>query len=234
MKRFLALIMLLAGVLTVSLFFPTHEWVTQVLAWVDKIGPWGLLFIILFYIPATVLFFPGSLITLGAGFLFGLFFGTLAVSLGSILGASAAFWCGRTLARHLVEKRVSGNPKFLSIDRAIGEHGFKITLLTRLTPVFPFNFLNYSLGLTRVAFKDYFFASWIGMFPGTVMYVYVGSAAKNLAALAAGEIEMGMSAFIFYGIGLIATILVTIMITRIATRALAEATRNNSTVNDRG
>jgi uncharacterized membrane protein YdjX (TVP38/TMEM64 family) len=97
------------------------------------------------YVPAALLFVPGSLLTLEAGFAFGVVRGTIAVSLGSVLGASAAFLAGRTLARGLIEGRISRNPKFQAIDRAVGEQGFKIVLLTRLSPIFPFNLLNQAI-----------------------------------------------------------------------------------------
>ena len=98
---------------------------------------------------------------------------------------------GRTLARGFIEAKISHNPRFRAIDQAVKHEGFKIVLLTRLSPVFPFNLLNYAFGLTPVSLRDYFLASWIGMLPGTVMYVYLGSAAKNLADLAAGKVEGG-------------------------------------------
>src|ERR687883_71015 len=132
---------------------------------------------------------PGSLMTLAAGSLFGVVVGTAVVSLASVTGASLAFWLGRTLARDLVEKRLAGNPRFRALDQAVAAGGFKIVLLTRLSPLFPFTLLNYAFGLTRVRFRDYVLASWVGMLPGTVMYVYLGSTVKELADVAAGNVE---------------------------------------------
>jgi uncharacterized membrane protein YdjX (TVP38/TMEM64 family) len=170
-----------------------------------------------------VLFIPGSLLTLAAGFAFGVVTGTVAVSLGSIAGASAAFWAGRTLVRGLIEEKVARTPRFRALDQAVAERGFKIVLLTRLSPVFPFTLLNYAFGLTRVRFRDYFFASWIGMLPGTVMYVYLGSAVKSLADLAAGRVEGGLGARVLFGVGLAATVAVTVYVTRVARQALRQA-----------
>lgn len=212
---------LLIGAIGVSLFLlPVQEYLSQFLAWVQGVGPWGAVLLGAVYIPASLLFVPGSLLTLGAGFVLGVVLGTVAVSIGSTLGATAAFLAGRTLARRFVEAKVSGNPKFQAIDQAVRREGFKIVLLTRLSPVFPFNLLNYAFGLTPVSLRDYFFASWIGMLPGTVMYVYLGSAVKNLADIFAGRIEGGAVQHILFGVGLVATIAVTVVITRIARKAL--------------
>ena len=134
-----------------------------------------------FYILAAVFFIPGSVLTLGAGFLFGVAIGTVTVWIGANLGACAAFIVGRTIARNWVAQKVAGNPKFAAIDEAVGKEGFKIVLLLRLSPAFPFNLLNYALGLTKVSFGKYVLANMIGMVPATLMYVYFGSAARSLA-----------------------------------------------------
>ncbi len=110
--------------------------------WVERVGPWGPVFVIGLYIVACLLFIPGSLITLGTGFLFDAVWGTVTVSIGSTLGATAAFLVGRTLARGWIEQKVADNPKFQAIDRAVGSQGFRIVLLTRLSPLFPFNLLG--------------------------------------------------------------------------------------------
>ena len=204
-----------------SLFLlPTQAYLSWFLAWVQRIGPWGAVLLGAAYIPAALLFVPGSLLTLGAGFALGVGLGTVAVSIGSTLGASAAFLAGRTLARGFIEAKISHNPRFRAIDQAVKHEGFKIVLLTRLSPVFPFNLLNYAFGLTPVSLRNYFLASWIGMLPGTVMYVYLGSAAKNLADLAAGKVEGGTGQQALFGVGLLATVAVTVAVTRVAKRAL--------------
>ena len=204
-----------------SLFLlPTQEYLSWFLAWVQRIGPWGAVLLGAAYIPAALLFVPGSLLTLGAGFALGVGLGTVAVSIGSTLGASAAFLAGRTLARGFIEAKISHNPRFRAIDQAVKHEGFKIVLLTRLSPVFPFNLLNYAFGLTPVSLRDYFLASWLGMLPGTVMYVYLGSAAKNLADLAAGKALGETGQQVLFGVGLLATAAVTVAVTRVAKRAL--------------
>ena len=203
-------------------FLPVRSYLLSILEWTRGLGAWGGLVIIGAYIAATVLFVPGSVLTLGAGFLFGVVVGTVWASVGSTLGAAAAFLVGRTLARDWVSQKVSGSPKFSAIDEAVGEEGAKIVFLTRLSPIFPFNLLNYAFGLTRVGFWHYLIASWVGMLPGTVMYVYLGSAARSLAEIAAGRVEADSLQRIFFWVGLAATVLVATLVTRIARRALKE------------
>jgi uncharacterized membrane protein YdjX (TVP38/TMEM64 family) len=204
-------------------FLPVKQYLKDFVEWVQGLGPWGPVVLGAAYIPACLFFIPGSLITLGAGFSFGIFVGTVAVSVGSILGASAAFWVGRTLARGWIEKKVSNHPKFRAIDQAVGEQGFKIVLLTRLSPVFPFTLLNYAFGLTRVSFRDYFLASWIGMLPGTILYVYLGTTIMNLTEAAAGTTEKSTAQQVFFYLGLVVTVVVTIFVTRLAKKALDKA-----------
>jgi uncharacterized membrane protein YdjX (TVP38/TMEM64 family) len=198
-------------------FLPIQGWLKGALNWIAALGAWGPVLFIALYIVACVLFVPGSVLTLGAGALFGVVRGSIYVSIGATLGATAAFLVGRYLARDWVAKKIQGNPAFNAIDKAVADEGWKIVGLVRLSPIFPFTLLNYAFGLTRVSLRDYFFASWIGMMPGTVMYVSIGSLAK-----AAGERTRSAAEWALYGVGLVATILVTVIITRIAKRALAK------------
>ncbi|MFL6195762.1 MAG: TVP38/TMEM64 family protein [Thermoanaerobaculia bacterium] len=196
------------------------EYVLRFAAWVESLGVWGPVAFILGYAVAAVAFVPGSLLTLAAGIIFGLAKGTVYTLIGATLGASAAFLVARYLARGRIERRIEGNPRFAAIDRAVGREGFKIVALLRLSPIFPFNLLNYALGLTKVPFLQYLAAS-AAMLPGTLLYVYYGKALGSLAALAGGkQAEKGTEFWIFLGIGLLATVLVTTYVTRLASRAL--------------
>lgn len=198
----------------------------QFAAWVDGLGIWGPVVFIFGYALAVVAFVPGSLLTLAAGAIFGLVQGVIYVFIAATLGASAAFLVARYVARRAVERRLAGNARFAAIDRAIGAQGRKIVFLLRLSPLFPFTLLNYALGLTRVRFADYLVAS-IGMLPGTMLYVYYGKLAGDVAALAGGAaVEKDAAYYAVLGLGLLATIAVTTVITRTAQRALAEATRD--------
>lgn len=187
---------------------------------IRELGPLGPLIFVVLYVVATVLFVPGSVLTLGAGFVFGVVRGSVLVSISATLGATCAFLVGRYLARGWVAARIEGNPKFKAIDEAVAREGWKIVGLTRLSPVFPFNLLNYAFGLTKVRLRDYFFASWVGMIPGTIMYVYIGSLAGSLATLGAGERRRTTAEWALYLVGLLATAAVTVYVTRVARGAL--------------
>jgi uncharacterized membrane protein YdjX (TVP38/TMEM64 family) len=192
--------------------------------WVDGLGIWGPAVFVAGYVVAVVAFVPASLLTLAAGAIFGIPAGTLYVFVAATVGSCLAFLVSRYLARVAVERRIEGNPKFAAIDRAVGSQGRRIVFLLRLSPVFPFNLLNYALGLTRVRFVDYAVAA-VGMLPGTLLYVYLGKVAGDVAALAGGAAaERGPAESALLVVGLLATIVVTTLVTRIARRALAEAT----------
>jgi uncharacterized membrane protein YdjX (TVP38/TMEM64 family) len=194
----------------------------QALAWIASLGAWAPVMFVCLYIGACVLFIPGSLLTLGAGVVFGVVHGSIIASIAASLGAAAAFLVGRYIARPWVARKIEGDPRFKAIDEAVAGEGWKIVGLTRLSPVFPFNLLNYAFGLTRVPFWEYFFASWIGMLPGTILYVYVGSLAGSFANLGSGGGTRTTAEWVLYAAGLIATIVVTVFVTRLARRALAK------------
>jgi uncharacterized membrane protein YdjX (TVP38/TMEM64 family) len=194
----------------------------------------GAIAFILLYIVATVALLPGSILTLGSGVVFGVVLGSIYVFIGATLGATLAFLVGRYLARGWIAKKIESNQKFSAIDKAVGKEGFKIVLLTRLSPIFPFNLLNYAYGLTDVSLKDYFLGS-VGMIPGTVMYVYLGSLAGNLATLGVGEQPTNPNLqWAIRIIGLIATVTVTVYVTRIARKALNTATNEREDGESRG
>jgi uncharacterized membrane protein YdjX (TVP38/TMEM64 family) len=184
------------------------------------LGAWAPLAFLLGYVAATVAFVPVSILTLAAGALFGLWKGTLLAFVAATLGAAAAFLVSRYLAREFVQRRLAGDQRAAAIDRAIGEDGRKIVFLLRLSPVFPFNLLNYALGLTTVRFTDYLIAS-LGMLPGTFLYVYCGKALGDVARLAGpNPIRGSLGYFMLLGIGLVATIAVVAIVTHAARRTL--------------
>ena len=191
--------------------------------WIDGLGPWGPAAFVLGYAVAVVGFVPGSLLTLAAGAIFGLAEGTALVFVAAVLGSTAAFLLSRTVARDAIARRVEGDPRFAAIDRAIEREGRRIVVLLRLSPVFPFTLLNYALGLTRVRLADYLVAS-VGMLPGTLLYVYSGKVAGDLATLAGGAaVPRGAGYWAVVALGFAATLIVTILVTRVARRALREA-----------
>lgn len=202
--------------------FNLQQLLLNALTWIEGLGVVGGIAFIAIYIAATVAFLPGSILTLGAGVVFGVVLGSIYVFIGATLGAIAAFLVGRYLARGWISQKIEGNQKFAAIDQAVAKEGLKIVLLTRLSPIFPFNLLNYAFGITGVSLKDYALGS-IGMIPGTVMYVYIGSLAGDLARI--GTENQPTNPTLQWSIrilGLIATIAVTLYVTRIARQALDE------------
>jgi uncharacterized membrane protein YdjX (TVP38/TMEM64 family) len=204
-------------------YFHVQDLLKQALDWIGKLGPRGPVIFVGIYVVATVFFIPGSVLTLGAGAVFGVVLGSVCVSISATLGATAAFLVGRYLARDAIARKIERNEKFAAIDRAVADEGWKIVLLTRLSPAFPFTLLNYAFGLTRVKLSHYVLASWIGMIPGTVMYVYLGS----LINVGAGHRQRTTGEWILYGVGLLATVAVTVFVTRIARKALAKKISTN-------
>jgi uncharacterized membrane protein YdjX (TVP38/TMEM64 family) len=225
------LLLLLAGLVALAIAGRSAiESIPRFADWVSHHGAAGALLFVLGYIAATVAFVPGSILTIAAGAMFGLARGTALVLVAATLGAAAAFLVSRYLARPLVERRLAGNRRFAAIDRAVGHEGRKIVFLLRLSPVFPFNLLNYALGLTGVRFSDYVLAS-VGMLPGTLLYVYYGKILGDVARVASGtSLPRGPAYYTLLVIGLAATIAVTALVTRTARRALGEAVGENGSV----
>lgn len=201
------------------------------LLWIQNLGSTGAIAFMGLYGLATVVLIPGTLLTLGAGVVFGVVWGSIYVFVGATLGATLAFLIGRYFARGWVAQRIEGSTKFSAIDEAVAKEGLKIVVLTRLSPIFPFIFLNYALSLTQVSLKDYVFGS-IGMIPGTIMYVYIGSLVGNIAMLGSKtqmlNPEAQLAQWGFRILGFIATVVVTVYITRIARKALQASVDNSS------
>jgi uncharacterized membrane protein YdjX (TVP38/TMEM64 family) len=194
--------------------------VTEFITRLSGLGAWAPLAFVVGYILATVAFVPGSILTLAAGALFGLWKGAVLAFIAATLGAAAAFLVARHLARDFVHRRLGGDLRVAAIDRAIGDHGRKIVFLLRLSPAFPFNLLNYLLGLTTVRFTDYLIAS-LGMLPGTFLYVYYGKVVGDVARLAGPNPVRGTPAYYaLLGVGLAATIAVVAVVTRAARHTL--------------
>ena len=222
LSRLITLIVIIIALFLAMRFLPIQQWLRSFNDWVGQMGVAGIFIFIGVYAIATVLLAPGSILTIGAGFAFGLWKGFVAVSAGATLGASLAFLVARFIARDKVEAVAKRNEKFRNIDHAIGKQGAKLIFLLRLSPVIPFNLSNYFYGLTGVKFWPYVLASWIGIMPGTFLYVYIGSAGKTAVAAAVGSeaVKHGWEYWTFLSIGLVATIIVTVWVTKIARDAL--------------
>ena len=224
--KLILLVFLIVILIIASKQLNLQEVFGKAMIWVENLGKLGPIAFIIIYNLATLLFIPGSILTLKGGCLFGLLWGSIYVIIASTLGATFAFLIGRYLSRDWVRQQIAKNPRFKAIDQAIAREGFKIVLLTRLSPIFPFNLLNYVLGVTQVSLKDYILGS-IGMIPGTVLYVYIGSLASDLAMLNPSNLpstpETQIARWIAQGIGLLAFVVVTVYITKVARKALNES-----------
>jgi len=210
---------LIVGVPVLARYLNAQTLLQDALRWIQKLGPMGWMIFVLLYIAATVLLLPAVVLTLGAGAAFGILKGWIIVSAAATLGATAAFLIGRYVARGWVARWIEANPTFLAIDEAVGREGWKIVGLTRLSPVFPFTLLNYGYSVSRVSLYQYVLASWFGMMPGTLLYVYLGSLAGDLA-VGGGRHTRTPADWALYGVGLLATVAVTIFVTRLGRRAL--------------
>jgi pyruvate/2-oxoglutarate dehydrogenase complex dihydrolipoamide dehydrogenase (E3) component/uncharacterized membrane protein YdjX (TVP38/TMEM64 family) len=220
--KFVLLVFVIAAALAGFWYLPVRQWFMHFQSYVQSLGAIGPLVVVLAYIVCTVLFIPGSVLTVGSGTLFGLSTGFLVVFLGANLGALSSFLLARTFLRQKVATWAAANPKFRSLDQAIGRQGFKMVLLTRLSPVFPFVLLNYFLGLTAVRTGSYALANLVGMLPATFLFVYIGAAARD-ALITQVDSSAEFYQQVLKYVGLLATIAVVVVVTRIARKALREA-----------
>jgi uncharacterized membrane protein YdjX (TVP38/TMEM64 family) len=220
-KRLLPLLVgaLFIAVITIVLG-PTEQWLFRAMEWIDGAGAVGVVAFGALYVTGTILFVPATLLSLCAGFLFGNLAGIVLVSLCTTVGAIAAFLASRYLVRRQVQARVARVPKFQAIERAVSREGFKMAFLTRLVPILPFSVLNYSFGLTRVGARRFLFATWLGMFPTSIAYVYVGAAAGDLTRAMAMDEPPGLTTYALWGLGLAAVVAIVWLITRRARQEL--------------
>lgn len=217
--KILLLIFLLLDIAAGLLFLPLREWFVQFETYVKALGAIGPAVMVVVYVAATVLLIPGSALTIASGTLFGFSMGFLVAFAGANLGALAAFFLARTRLRARVARWADGNGRFRALDRAIGHEGFRVVVLSRLSPAFPFTVLNYLFGLTAVRPGAYLLANLLGMLPGGLLYVYLGVAARDALAGNAQE-ALGVYQQAMKYVGLLATLAVVFVVTRLARKAL--------------
>jgi uncharacterized membrane protein YdjX (TVP38/TMEM64 family) len=211
-------ILLVAGFLVAVRFLPVGEWISSFQSWVKGLGPIGYIVYVLAYVVACVAFLPASPLTIGAGAIFGFVEGAIVVVIGATLGATASFLLGRTIMRRKIEEWAANNPKFRALDRAIAREGGKIVFLIRLAPVFPFTYINFAFGLTGVRTLSYVVATFLGIIPVTLAFVYIADAATRTATA-----DMSSTRLIINIVGVIVAIAVTAFVTRLAMRAVRRA-----------
>ncbi len=214
--RLVLLVLLVGAGWTAAAMLPVRAWMETSLGWVERAGLWAPAVFLAAYVVVAVFSLPGSVLTVAVGATLGLAWGVATASVGATLGAVVAFLVGRFLTRRWVAERVASRPRFAALDRAVGREGFKIVLLSRLSPIVPFALLNYGYGLTNVSLGTYVLASWIGMIPGTFLYVYLGTLGR--AATCWSDMHLGQRAL--YVVGLVAMLAVTVLLAIIGRRAL--------------
>ncbi|MGH9766142.1 MAG: TVP38/TMEM64 family protein, partial [Blastocatellia bacterium] len=223
-KKALLIALVIVAIGVGFLFLPVRQWFLLLQSQIESLGAIGPVVFALAYVVLTVLLIPGSALTLGAGAIFGLWLGAITVIIGANLGALCSFLLARGFLREKVERWAEANPRFAALDAAIGREGFKMVLLSRLSPVFPFTLLNYFLGLTRVRTGSYVIANLIGMLPGTFLYIYLGATARD-ALIGGSDALTGAPGALVKAAGLLATIAVVALVTRAARKAMAQVER---------
>ncbi|HEY9860999.1 MAG TPA: TVP38/TMEM64 family protein [Candidatus Obscuribacterales bacterium] len=216
-KRFWLFVATIAVVALISVLF-LKGWLVNIRNWLRTLGPWAIPVFISVYILMTLAGLPNALLMFGSGTLFGFSKGLLYASIADILGATACYVVGKTIARKQVKKWLAKNPKFMEIDKAIARKGWKIILLTRLSPVLPSSLLNYGFSCTKVKFRDYFIFTWIGMLPVVAFYVYLGSFGFRMFGKSGTPENLLVQLA-----GLLATVATAVYTTRLAQRAIAQA-----------
>lgn len=209
---------LLAALVLAVRMLPLAEWITAFQTWVRGVGFAGYVAYVLVYVLFCVLLLPASLLTIGAGALFGFVKGSIVVVIGGTLGATASFLLARTVLRKKVEAMTAGSAKFRALDRAIAREGGRIVFLVRLAPVFPFAWINFAFGLTGVRTISYVAATFFGIIPLTLAFVYISAAATSAATAETGAARMALNIA-----GAVLALIATAYVTRLATRAIRRA-----------
>jgi len=220
--RILLIVAVVTSLIAAATLLPLAQWTIELAERARQTGAVGVMLFFAAYVIATVAFLPGSILTLAAGFVYGPVWGIAVASPASVAGAAGAFLLGRTVLRGWAESRVGESARVRAIDAAVSREGFKIVLLLRLSPIIPFNALNYALSLSNVPVRTYVLASFLGMLPGTAMWVYLGSLAPAAADLSSAASGGGHTRTVLYIAGLAATIAAAVIGARAARRALNE------------
>ncbi len=195
------------------------NWMTESMTWIEASGWVGWFGFIVLYAITCVFLLPGSLLTVGAGAAYGFWSGTLLVTIASVAGAALNFATSRYLVHNWFQRKFAHSPKFRALDRAIAHGGWRIVLLSRLSPVLPHSLVSYACGLTTISMTRFTLASWIGFIPISAAYAYTGALLGKIARAKAG-LPHGIESWILYGLGLAATIAVTVYSAKIANEAL--------------
>jgi len=193
------------------------EWMRQVMAWIEQTGPVGWVIFIGLYALSCVLFLPGSVLSFGAGAVYGFWGGAVLVSAASVFGALANFLSARFLLRGWMEKKFAGSRKFQALNHVATKDAWRMIILTRISPILPHSLVSCAFGLSRIGLPRFTVASWIGFLPISAAYSYGGSI---LGHMAKGGLHQGPWAWLAYTLEIGLTVAITLWITRAAHRAL--------------
>jgi uncharacterized membrane protein YdjX (TVP38/TMEM64 family) len=213
----IAAAVLVAGLLVLGHALHLDQLVADLRRWVESQGIAGALMFAALYAVCSLLLVPATVLTIAAGAIFGLLWGSVLSWCAAMVSAVVAFLIARHFARDRVERAVRSRPRLRAVDHAIGDGGFRVVALLRLSPIVPFSVSNYVYGVTPVRAGSYLAASALGMLPGTFLYVYLGHLG---GAAAAGEEGAGLWRWVLLVAGLLATAVATIFIAKRARAAL--------------
>ena len=211
-----------ASALLLVVALPVAALVQALQDWTQGLGLLAPLAFAALYGVATTVLVPGSALSLGAGVLFGVWLGTAVVWTGATAAIVVSFLIARHAARARVEALAATRPRFAAVDGAVGEQGWKIVALMRLSPLFPFGLQNYFFGITAIGFWPYCIASAACIVPGTFLYVYLGYAGGEAAVAVGAGGRAGMLRLGLQLVGLLATIAVSWYVAHTAARAIAK------------
>lgn len=200
--------------------FDVRAGMRGVLLKVQALGPWAPFWFIVVQVVGCLIMFPGIILLLSGGVLFGVAKGTLYATTGATIAGLIAFTASRHVARRWVEKRWGKDPRFGALDQAVARDGWKIVGLIRLSPVFPYTPTNLLFGMTQIPLWQFALVTWLGVFPLTILFVYAGTLIGDLAEVTAEPVPGGKMKWVVAGIGLVSTVVVTALVTRIVRRAL--------------
>ena len=214
--RLAVLALVVAGLAALPLAFDVGALWNGIVSWLRALGPAAAAVFVGIYVTTAVLLIPSTMLDFGAGAIFGVVWGSVLVSLAALAAATASFVTARLVGREWLLRRLAADPRFARLDEAVRREGWKIVILARLSPIFPFWLLNYGFGLTRLPLGHFVLATWLGMLPLVVLYVWTGSVVTRLA----GTGQAQTLEWVLYGTGLAATAALTVVVTRMARRVL--------------
>jgi uncharacterized membrane protein YdjX (TVP38/TMEM64 family) len=222
-----------AAILAVLVYFGAQDYVLRLLEWLDAQGPWAPLLFILTMALVVVFLVPGIMFTTGAGFVFGVIEGAIYVVLGTTTGAVLAFLIARYLFGAKASRYVLAHAKLKIVSEELAPRGWKIVMLTRLVPFFPFKLSNYFFGLTPFSLRGFTGGTFVGIIPFSLHNAYLGSVAADVATLGARQVGRTPLEWALYAAGFMATIVLVIYLNRLARRALAKYTQTGEQGDDR-